>query len=104
MAYSGLDVCATRSVNDKVAPDFEQLVKLLPPLRSCVPAAFNGALGRLLADARISPHSAKRGYQSGQSKPNCAHLCFHLLPRRVIGVRLPFRLLAHRRSGMLGLA
>ena len=43
MAYSGLDVCATRSVDDKGVPDFEQLVKLLPsdafssPLRSTVP-------------------------------------------------------------------
>jgi hypothetical protein len=44
--------------DDKVVADFEQLVKLLPPRRRCVPAAFNGALGRLLADAGVSPHSA----------------------------------------------
>ena len=42
---------------DKVVPDFEQLVKLPPPRRSCVPAPVNGALGRLLAEAGISPRS-----------------------------------------------
>jgi hypothetical protein len=31
--------------HNNVVADFEPLVKLLPPQRSCVSVAFNGALG-----------------------------------------------------------
>ena len=63
--------------HNNVVTDFEQLVKLLPPQGSCVPAAFNGAPGRLLAEAGVSPRSmSPKGarYQSPGQRPIGARL------------------------------
>jgi hypothetical protein len=59
--------------HNNVVADSEQLVKL-PAECSCVPFAFNGALGRLLADAGASPHSAKRRHRSRFRLQNFQHV------------------------------